>query len=428
VSVLVLGLNYRTAPVELLEQVAVPHERLSKALASLTARDHVLEAAVLSTCNRVEVYAHVSRYHGGVADLRHFFAEWGGLAPEEFVDHTYDQYDDRAAAHLFAVAGGLDSMVVGERQIHLQVRHALRDAQDEGAAGRVLQTLFRRAIRVGKRTRVETAISAGASSMVDVGIDAAVGVLGPLTGRTILVVGAGKMGGMAAARLAGDAGRVLVANRTVHRAERLAERVAGEVLPLDDLATGLAAADLVVCSTGAPDAVISSSQVAAAMGGRTERPLVLVDLAVPRDVEPGAAEVAGVTVLDVDAIRAVTDSGATGDELARARAIVEEEATRFAAWSRGVHVDPAIAGLRNRAEAVRNAELARLKGRLGDLDPRQRDAVEALTRGILNTLLHTPSVRLRELADRGAADLHVEALRELFDLDPPGESQDLSDE
>lgn len=414
-SVIALGLNHKTAPVGLLEQVAVPADRLSKALTSLTQRDHVLEGAILSTCNRVEVYAHVTRYHGGKADVRDFFAEWGGIAPEDLVDFTYDYYDDRAAAHLFAVTSGLDSMVVGERQIQLQVKDALRDAQAEQACGRMIQALFRHALRVGRRVRTETAVGDGASSMVDVGLDAGRRLRGDLAGLTVLVVGAGKMGGMAAARVS-EAGRILIANRTPEKAERLAAKVGGEVVALEHVSSALAAADLVLASTGSSVPLIDAEVVAAAMAGRADRPLVLVDLAVPRDIDPACGEVPGVRVLDIDAIRALTDTGRTGEEVARARALVEEEAARFAAWTAGVRIEPTIAALRARAEELRVAELARAAARLRDLDERQRAAVDQLTTAIVNRLLHEPSVRLKGLADTRGGEHYAAALRELFDL------------
>ena len=415
-SVLVVGLNYKSAPISLLERMAVAAEHLPKALKSLRDREHVLEAVVLSTCNRVEVYAHVTRFHGGVADVRNFFADWSGLPPEDFVDATYDHFDDRAAAHLFAVTSGLESMVVGERQIHLQVKAAFKTAEEEQAAGRVLSNLFRQAINVGRRTRVETGISDGGASMVDVGLDAAAQVLGDLRGRTVFVVGAGKMGGMAAGRVRGSADRILIANRSADKAHRLAERVDGTVLDFSNLSQGLAEADLVLTSTGAPIPVIDADLVAEAMRGRDGRPLVLVDLAVPRDVDPGCGALEGVTVLDVDAIRSVTDVGRTGDEVAKARALVEEAAERFAAWRRSERVEPTIAALRARAETVRTAELDRYAARLGELDERQRAALDALTKGIVNTLLHEPSVRLKSITDERGDDTHAAAVRDLFDL------------
>lgn len=427
-SLLVLGLNYKTAPVGLLERVAVAAEDVPKALTSLVQREHVREAVVLSTCNRVEVYAYVSRFHGGLADLRRFFAEWSGVPPEDFVDLAYDYFDEHAATHLFAVTAGLDSMVVGERQIQLQVKQAFSDAEAEGTAGRMLSSLFRRALRVGKQARRETAISAGASSMVDVGLDAARQVLGDLDGRTVLVVGAGKMGGMAADRLAGTAGRILIANRTPEKAERLAAKVGGTIVGPGGLEAAIADADLVLCSTGASTPVVDRDTVRGALHARDDRPLVFLDLAVPRDVDAACAQLPGVTVLDIDAVRTMTDGGAAGAagaledtagglraEVAKGRALVEAEAERFAAWTRSVRVEPTIAALRARAEEVRIAEIERLGSRLGDLDERQRTAVDALTRGIVNTLLHGPTVRLKVAADRGD-DASSATLRELFDL------------
>lgn len=418
-SILVVGLNHRSAPLGLLERLAVPSEQLGKALGSLVQLEHVLEAAVLSTCNRVEVYAHVNRFHPGMQEVRGWLAERGDVHPQDLDGALYSFYDDRAAAHLFAVAGGLDSMIVGEQQIALQVKQAMEDARAEGTARRMLQRLFRQAVRVGRRVRRETAITAGASSMVDVGLDAATERLGgDLAGREVLIVGAGKIGGLTAARLAEDGpGRVRVHNRSADKATRLAARVAGEVVSQGGLAAAIAASDLVVCTTGAPDPVIDAGTVRAAMQQRAERPLVLLDLAMPRNVDPGCAEVQGVAVVDLADVREAADRSITGEVVAAAHAIVDAEADRFLAWLNAIEVEPTIRSLRSRAEAVRQAELDRLAGKLGSLDERQREAVEALSRGILNTLLHEPTVRLKELADSGGAEHHANALRELFDLD-----------
>lgn len=427
-SVLTLGLTYRTAPIELLDRLAVPREHLPKALADLVAREHVTEAMVLSTCNRVEVYAHVTRYHGGVADLRNFFAAWSGLPPEDFVDALVDHYDDAAAAHLFAVTSGLDSMVVGERQIHLQVKQAFSDAAAEGACGSLLGRVARQALRVGKRVRSETHVSQGAASMVDVGLAAADATLGDLAGRTALVVGAGKMGGMTAARLAECCDEVVVSNRGADKRRELAERVGGRELALESLSEGIRTADLVVCSTASGGTVVDRAHVAAAMAARGGRPLVIIDLAVPRDVDPGCAEVDGVTLLDVTDVRAAVDEGVTGEHVAAGRAIVEEEAAAFAAWARSQRVAPTIASLRARAEQVRRDEADRLASRLSGLDERQRRAVDALTRGIVNTLLHEPTVRLKALADGHGAEWHAEALSELFGLEAAAGGADEPDE
>ncbi len=424
-SVLAFGLNYRTAPVALLDRLAVPADDLGKALDDLLGRESINEAVVLSTCNRVEVYAAVSRYHGAMADLRDFASQWAGVAPDDVAPLAYDYFEERAAGHLFAVATGLDSMVVGERQIHAQVRQAFKAAEAHQATGRLLGTLFRQAMRVAKRARIETSISAGASTMVDVGLAAAERALGDLDGRSVLLVGAGKMGGVAADRLAARAGTLYVTNRSADRAAHLAAKSGGHPLPFDRLGEGLADVDLVVSSTGAGDSVITSADVAAAMANRGGRRLVLLDLAVPRDVDAAAAEIPGVTVLDIEAVRTLTDAGPTAVVVDRARGIVDEAAASFAGWTRSVQVEPTITALRGRAEEVRAAELERLSSRLAGLDERERAAVEALTKGIINTLLHEPTVRLKRIADFRGADLYSSALHELFDLpgdEPPDES------
>ena len=431
-SLLVVGCNHRSAELPLLERLAVPADEVPKALSSLLALDHVLEAAVLSTCNRVEVYAHVTRFHDGLQELRGWLAERADVHPQDLDERHYTYHDDRAAAHLFAVAAGLDSMVVGERQIALQVKQAMETARAETSARRVLQRLFRQAIRVGRRVRAETDIANGASSIVDVGLEAARERLGtPFTGARVLLVGAGKIGGLTADRLlAAEIGHVDVWNRSVDKAGRLAARVEGVVVDDGSLRDAVAAADLVVCTTGAAEPVLDRDLVARALAHRDDldRPLVLLDLGMPRNVEPATAELPGVHLLDIADVREVADRGVTGDAIAAARAIVDEEAARFLAWTRASEVEPTIRAVRERAEQVRRDELDRLGRRLSSLDDQQRDAVEALSRGIVNTLLHGPTVRLKELADRGGADHHAGALRDLFDLPDEQEAGPSGDE
>ncbi|CAN5171871.1 glutamyl-tRNA reductase [soil metagenome] len=415
-TLLVLGISHRTAPVDLLDRLAVSADMHAKALASVAQRRHVQEAVILSTCNRVEVYASVTRYHGGVADLRDHFAEWGGLAPEQFAHLTYDRFDESAAEHLFAVASGLDSMVVGERQIHGQIRQSFATAMAEGTAGSLLNRVFRQAIQVGRRTRAETAISDGVASIVDVALATARQSV-PTDSPVVALVGAGKIGGMVGTRIAADAARVLVTNRTTAKAEGLAERIGGSAHALRDLPAVLADADMVVTSTDSTYPVLTVDVLREVMLQRGGRPMVLVDLAVPRDVERGAHELPGVTVIDIDALRKVVTQGPTGDALRAARTIVAEEAAAFSAWSRGVQAGPTIVALRMQAEAVRQAELSRLANRLGALEDGQREAVEALTKGIVNTLLHEPTVRLKQLVDTPDGERFVRALTHLFDLD-----------
>jgi glutamyl-tRNA reductase len=427
VSVLVVGCNHRSADLALLERLAVPTDELPKALASLTKLPHVSEAVLLSTCNRVEVYASVTRFHAGLAEIRGWLAERGDVHPQDLEELHYSYHDDRAAAHLFAVAGGVDSMVVGEQQIAVQVKASMEAARAEGSARRVLQRLFRQAVRVSRRIRRDTDIATGASSMVDVGLDVARQRLGAadLTGRTALIVGAGEVGSLAASRLQDEgATRIRVWNRSVDKAERLAAKVGGDVVPAGGLTDAVAGADLVVCTTGAPEPVLDTDLVAAALTDRELRqggdaPLVLLDLAMPRNVAAGCAALGGVSVVDIADVRDRADRSVTGEVVAAARAVVDEEADRFAAWVAASEIEPTIRDLRTRAEEVRVAELDRLAGKLAPLDERQRVAVEALTRGIVNTLLHEPTVRLKSLADGGAAEAHADALRELFGLDEP---------
>lgn len=414
-SVLMLGVSHHRADLALLERLAVPADEHRKTLAELVALEHVLEAAVVSTCNRVEVYVHVSRFHPGLDEVTEWFGHRAGDRREEALDAIEVNFDETAAGHLFAVASGIESMVVGERQIAMQVKQAMEQARAEGTARRMLQRLFRQAVRVGRRVRRETDIGAGASSMVDIGLDLVAERLGgSLEGRPALIVGAGKIGWLSADRLHGTANSVRVWNRSTDKAQRLALRVAGTVE--EDLATGLDVAEAVVCTTGAPDPVITADLVT---GDRSQRPLVLLDLAMPHNVDPACGELPGVSVVGIADVRDLAQQRATGDAVEAARGIVAEEAAEFSAWLNAIEVEPTIRALRQRADDVRVAELDRLGRRLSRLDDDQREAVEAVTRGLVNTFLHEPTVRLKELADAGGADVAAEVLRDLFDLDDP---------
>jgi glutamyl-tRNA reductase len=417
-SVLVVGLNHRTADVALLERVAVPADELPKALRSLTALEHVVEAVVLSTCNRVEVYAHVSRFHAALDEIVSWIAGRADLASEGVLARAITAFDHEAAAHLFGVTAGIDSVILGERQIALQVKHAANVARDEGASRRVLQKLFNQAIAVSREVRGETAIGSGVASMVDVGLDAALEHLpGGLQGRTVLLVGAGKMGGLAATRLADEGvGRVLVRNRSLEKARRLAERLGGEVVGDGGLVDAVAAADLVICCAGASQHLVDPDLVRAAQD-RRPAPIVLLDLAMPRNVHPSCAELDDVVLVGLEEVRGVAAARAEYVGLGEARAIVADGVDRFRAWSLAVKIEPTIRALRSRAEEVRRSEFERFSGRLAQLDDREREVVEALTRGIVNTVLHEPTVRLKSLAERGGAEHYAIALRELFDLD-----------
>jgi glutamyl-tRNA reductase len=428
VPVFVVGANFRSAPLELLERLAIHPERRPKALAALCDLEHVHEAVVVSTCNRVEVYTAISRFHGAAGDVRRFLADLHGLALEEFAPHLYDYYEERAVQHLFSVAAGVDSMVVGEAQILGQVREAFAAAQAERTVGPALSALFARAIRVGRRARSQTGIGAGQRSTVSVGLRVAAGQLDGLAGRRVLLVGAGGLARLAgrAVREAG-AGQLVVANRTPATGAALARELGGRAVPLERVGDELAAADLVIAATAGTTPTVTAAAVAAALDRRQRPgPLVMLDLGVPRDVEPEVRGLPGVVLADLDALRAVleTDEGPRR-EVERVRALISQETTAYLSGQREARLVPTIRALRTRAEQVRQQELAKASTRLAGLDERQRAAVEAVTRGLVNKLLHDPMVRGKTLAARPDGDLYVAALRQLYGLDPqPGEADE----
>ncbi len=422
--VFVVGLNFRSAPLELLERLAIGAERLPKALAHLVARDHVQEGVVLSTCNRVEAYTAITRFHAGATDVRRFLAEFHQIDPQDFADYLYAYYEERAVQHLFAVASGVDSMVVGESQILGQVRDAFRVAQAERSVGPVLSTLFAQAIKVGRRARTETGIGAGLASTVSVGLRIAEGQLGGLAGIRALVVGAGRMGGLAGRSLrAAGAAEVVVANRSAARGAALARALGGRAVPLDGLEAELAAADLVVASTAAATPTVTAEAVTRALGRRAgrpaSRPLVVLDLGVPRDVDPEVRALGGVLLADLDALRAVLETAGDGQgrALEQVRELIAEETRAFMHGQREARLAPAIRALRARAEQIRQRELAKAAPRLAGLTDRERAAVDAVTSGLVNKLLHEPVVRGKALAAGPDGDLYAAMLRRLYDLD-----------
>ena len=418
-SVLVVGLSHKTAPVDLLERAAINPDHIPKALNDLQAGAHVVESVVLSTCNRVEVYAHVDRFHGGVTEVSDLLSRLSGVPLEELSDHLYVHYEERAVQHLFAVASGLDSMVVGEGQILGQVRGAFKAAQDEGSVSRVLGELFRHSLRVGKRVRTETEIGRAGASLVGIGLRIAEAALGPVgPGTKALIVGAGAMGALAGTTLQrAGVTDLVIANRTAGRAAELAGELAGRGMGLDGLANAIAGADLVISSTGANGLVIDAETVRRAVDQRDGRPLFLLDLALPRDVDPAVRELPGVRLADLDALRAVLDTEETTD-LDDCREIVADEVSVFLAWQRSMRVAPTVVALRAKADALIAEELERLAARVPDLEGRSRDEVERAVRRVVDKLLHAPTVRVKELAESPGGDQYAEALRELFMLDP----------
>ncbi len=419
---IVVGLNHRTVPVALLERMAVPDQRLGKALQDLANREHLSEVVVLSTCNRTEIYADCSRFHAAVGDIVEFLAECSGAHPDEFNDHLYTYYDDAAISHLFSVGAGLDSMIVGEGEILGQVRDAWLRAEGEGTCSTLLGRVFRHAVESGKRVRTETEIGRHPVSISSAAVAVAAEHLGGVEGCRVLVIGAGEMGeGMTIAIAARGVADVCVANRTLEKAEALALRVGGRVAELDTLIEELRAADIVLASTGSSEVLLERSAVEAVMRDRTDRPLLIVDVALPRDIDPGVGEIPGVTLLDLDDLKgfAQRSTDRRRAEIGRAREILTTELSRYRDDRRARLAAPVITALRRRGDALRAAEIDHYRGRLAHLDPDTFAAVEALTQAVVNKLLHEPTVHVKEAAGTDRGDLLADALTTLFDLELP---------
>jgi glutamyl-tRNA reductase len=418
-SVLVVGLSHRSAPVALLEKAALSSDDQAKLLADVAASMHAAEAVVLSTCNRVEVYADVDKFHGGLTDVSELLARHAGVPLESLTPHLYVHYEDRAVAHLFSVVCGLDSMVVGESQIVGQVKQALRQAQEAHTTARVLSGLLQQSLRVGKRARTETGIDRAGRSLVTAGLEEATRELGSMANREVLVVGAGSMSALAATvATQSGAGRVVVANRTLRHAERLAASVGAQAVDLDQLEAALVTADLVISCTGAVGHVIETHLVLAAQQKRNGRPLVLLDLALPRDVDPAVHDLDGVSVVDLETLASTLVDTEHAADVDATRAIVAQEVAAFLGWQRAASVAPTVVALRGMAEDVVVAELTRLAGRAPDLDARTREEIESTVRRVVDKLLHAPTVRVKQFAEEPGGQSYADALSRLFDLDP----------
>lgn len=426
-NILLFGVSHRSAPVSVLEQLSIDESDQIKIVDSVLQSPLVSEAMVLSTCNRVEVYAVVEAFHGGLSVIGQVLAEYSGLPMGDLTKHAYVRYSEAAVEHLFAVASGLDSAVVGEQQVLGQVRRAYASAEANSAVGRVLHELAQRALSVGKRVHSETAIDAAGASVVSVALDIAEHKLGTLAGKTAVVVGAGAMGALAAAHLTrAGIGRVHVLNRSLARATRLADRIEtsgipAEALTLDRLADALADADVVVSCTGAVSPVVSLADVHHALvnARRDEaaKPLVICDLGMPRDVDPAVAGLPGVLVVDVDRVQHEPSAHAAAADVDAARHIVAAEVAAYLTGQRMAEVTPTVTALRQRAADVVEAELLRLDNRLPGLASAEREEVARTVRRVVDKLLHAPTVRIKQLASAPGGDSYAEALRELFELE-----------
>jgi glutamyl-tRNA reductase len=419
-SMLVVGLSHRSAPVPVLERAAVTGDDLVKLLHEVHDSAHVSEAMIVSTCNRVEVYAVVDKFHGGVSAMSELLSRYSGVPLDDLSPHLYVHYEDRAVQHVFTVACGLESMVVGEGQILGQIRQAFRLAQTEDTIGRCLHEVVQRALRVGKRAHAQTGIDQAGASLVTLGLTVAAEHLGPLTGKRALVVGAGSMSALSVATLArSGVAEITIVNRTHARAVRLAEAadVPARALELADLGSALAAADLVVSCTGATGLVITADF---AREHLAQGPAFFLDLALPHDVDPAVAELPGVALAGLDDLRRSAETrGVVGAAAIEAvRRIVTEEVASFLGAARAAAVAPTVVALRSKAAEVVDRELVRLTGRLPELDDKVQGEIAQTVRRVVDKLLHAPTVRVKEFAASAGGDAYATALRELFDLDP----------
>jgi glutamyl-tRNA reductase len=416
-SVLVVGISHNSAPVSLLERVALDDDGVNKLISDANASEHVIEATVISTCNRVEIYTDVDRFHGSVEELSRLLLDRAGESTEAMLPHLYVHYDDAAVSHLFQVAAGLDSMAVGEAQILGQTREALRLGQELGTVGPALNLLFQQALRVGKRSRAETDIDRVAPTLVTAALQRSAESVGDVAGQRVLVVGAGAMAGLATATVTRlGAGEVTVVNRTPGRADRLVLEYGVRAAAMTDLTAELAAADVVITCTGARGVLVTREMVEAALP--EPRPFSIIDLALPHDVDPAVVGLPGVTLVDLAQLSELLHDSAAGREVAEVRRIVTQEVTAFLAARRQASVTPTVVALRSMATSVVDAEMTRLAGRLPDLDEASRQEILHTVRRVADKLLHEPTVRVKELANDQGAVSYAAALAELFALDP----------
>jgi len=430
-AILTLGVSFRRAPIELLERLAFTDGDLTKAYTAASDLDAVDGAVILSTCNRVEIYGEVSSYHAGFLALKRLLIETRSVASEELAEPMYAHWERDAADHLFGVASGLDSMVLGETQIYAQVREALRRAESEGAAASALTGLFHSAARAGRRVRQETSLGEAPDAFVELGADLAEEAVGGLAARDVVVVGAGTMAALAVKHLRHRGiGTVRIVNRSLEHARALAERTNAEHGELDALPEAMRDADLVVSATGAAGTVIRRAVVADVMAARGDRPLVLLDLAVPRDVEPETAYVQGTRVIDIVSLgeRVADHDTEIAEDIATARRIVADEVRRYVVRRRGDELAPLIRALRRRGQEVVGGEMSRYASRLAELTPDEREAVEAIARGITAKLLHDPIVALKERSEPGADGVYARVLADLFGIDEVEDGRDVDDD
>ena len=426
-NIIVVGLSHKTASVDIREKVAFSPNSIEKPLRELVALEGIVEGVIVSTCNRVEIYATTRDIAGGIARIRRFMAEYHHLAHDLLDPHLYSYHGEEAIRHVFRVASSLDSMVVGEPQILGQIKTSYGYAAEYKSSGIILNRFLHKAFSVAKRVRTETKIASSAVSVSFAAVELARKIFGDLTDKTVLLIGAGEMCELAARHfLTNGAKGVMVTNRTFERAQKLADEFSGEALPFEELFLHLHKADIVLTSTGAPHAIITPPDLEEVIKRRRMRPMFLIDIAVPRDIDPAVNEMDAVYLYDMDDLQQVVATNLEGrmQEADKAEAIIAEEIIQFYKWVATLEVTPTIVALRNRFEELRKTELERTLAGWKDAPPDTEKRLEALTSAFMNKLLHQPTMVLKKAGQGNRNDLYLDALRALFDLELGGTDTD----
>jgi glutamyl-tRNA reductase len=425
-NIVVVGLSHKSAAVDIREKLSFPEATLPDALCCMGRLDAVNENIILSTCNRVETYATVKDVDNGLDSIKKFFLEYHNLEGDKYTNSLYTYHGTEAVRHLFRVAASLDSMVVGEPQILGQLKDAFDHALANKTTGVIMNRLMKKSISVAKRIRNETKIAESAVSISFAAVELARKIFGELDGKTVMLAGAGEMAELAARHLVNNGVKtVLVANRTYERAESLAREFDGIAVKYEDLASEMANADILIASTGATHYILTQSDMARVIKERKQRPVFLIDIAVPRNLDPAINKIDNVYLYDIDDLESVVESNIKErqKEAEQAEEIIVEEIDTFTSWLRSIDVVPTIVALRGQAEAVRKAELEKSLPKMGELTEKQMKQIESLTQAIVNKILHTPLVTLKKSAGDPEGSGHIESARVLFGLDS-GQAQD----
>lgn len=432
-NIIVVGLSHHTAPVEIRERVAFAPTAMSKPLHQLLALPAVTEGVIVSTCNRVELYATSRDAEAGIAQLRRFLADYHQIPLEELEKHLYDYRGEDAIRHVFRVASSLDSMVIGEPQILGQIKTAYGYAAEFKTVGLILNRFLHKAFSVAKRVRTETEIASNAVSVSFAAVELARKIFGTLNDKTVLLIGAGEMCELAARHfLNNGVAQVMVTNRTFERAEKLAAEFKGKAVPFDDFPLHLHKVDIILTSTGAPNFILGHKKVEEVIRQRKYQPMFFIDIAVPRDIDPKVNDIDNCYLYDVDDLQGVVQSNLKErhKEAKKAEAIIDQEIGQFFRWLGSLDVVPTIVALRGKLEEIRRGELEKTFSNLKDLGDKERRAIEALTAAIVNKVLHQPTKVLKQAQDDAAGDGYVDAVRALFDIaapNPEGDIQPLDD-